>query len=182
MARPTKYVASKHPELVEAWAAASLTDAEIAAKLGVSYATLRTWLAKHPEFLAAHKRGKARMLDRCEQGLYKRAAGYDYEEVSVTIEEFVSAKRDTPKWKALWDAKMHAEPDDHVYQVRRTTTRKHVPADVAANALVLCNRRPPGYDPDDKAAGWRHVQRIEHTGEGGGAITIAELVRGASEG
>lgn len=43
---------------------------------------------------------------------------------------------------------------------------------VTAQIFWLCNRRP------DR---WRHVQRVEHTGEGGGAITIAELVRRASE-
>jgi hypothetical protein len=44
---------------------------------------------------------------------------------------------------------------------------------VTAQIFWLCNRRR------DR---WQHVQRVEHTGEGGGAITIAELVRGASEG
>lgn len=43
---------------------------------------------------------------------------------------------------------------------------------VTAQIFWLCNRRP------DR---WRHVQRVEHTGEGGGAITIAELVRRAAE-
>jgi hypothetical protein len=43
---------------------------------------------------------------------------------------------------------------------------------VTAQIFWLCNRRP------DR---WKHVQRIEHTGEDGGAITIAELVRRAAE-
>jgi len=42
--------------------------------------------------------------------------------------------------------------------------------DTTAAIFWLCNRQP------DR---WRHVQRIEHTGEGGGPVTIADLVRDA---
>jgi len=55
------------------------------------------------------------------------------------------------------------------------------PPDTTAGIFWLCNRRRPGYDPDDKSAGWQHVQRVEHTGENGGAITFAQLMKDAEK-
>jgi transposase-like protein len=82
-----------------------------------------------------------------------------------------------------WDAKhpefhdavkaAKAAVDDSVELAMLEAARGRKKIDTTAALFWLCNRRP------DR---WRHVQRGEHTGEGGGAITIAELVRGASEG
>lgn len=44
--------------------------------------------------------------------------------------------------------------------------------DTVAAIFWLCNRRP------DR---WRHVQRVEHTGADGGAVTITELARAAAK-
>ena len=66
-----------------------------------------------------------------------------------------------------------AAVDDSVELAMLEAARGRKKIDTTAALFWLCNRRP------DR---WRHVQRVEHTGEGGGAITIAELVRGASEG
>jgi len=57
---------------------------------------------------------------------------------------------------------------------RETTT--YYPPDTTAGIFWLCNRRRPGYDPDDVTAGWQHVQRVEHTGANGGPIEHADAI------
>jgi hypothetical protein len=74
--RPTKYNANFHPKLVEAWARAGLTEEEIAEKLELSGATIKTWKNKYPEFMAAVTRGRAPIDDEIEAALYKSAHGH----------------------------------------------------------------------------------------------------------
>ena len=174
--RPPKYDATKHPDLVRAYACTTRTDAEIAVALKISHATLKNWKTDHPEFLAAHKDGRAELLDKGEMSLFKRMTGYDYTETSVTVEEFFSAAPGSAKWTAAMNAQRESKLGETVFQVKKTRTVKHVVPDVAAAALVLCNRRRPGYDPDDKSAGWQHVQRVEHTGANGGPIEHADSI------
>lgn len=51
--------------------------------------------------------------------------------------------------------------------VERVVTKKFLPPDVAAIAFVLCNRRPES---------WKHVQKIEHSGNLDSRITIVDDV------
>lgn len=179
--RPPKYDVGKHPELVEAWAAGMLTDAAIAAKLGIGYSTFRMWLKDHAEFLAGYEKGRAQLLDQTEMSLYKKANGYDYTEEQLCTEAFVSYQPGSAKEAAYKAAREAAKDGDAVYQVKVTTTRKHVAPDTGALALVLCNRRRPGYDPDHPTAGWQHVQRVEHTGADGAQLSVTALVREAAK-
>lgn len=84
--RPTKYDKSI-PELVYWMARCGLTDKEMAVELGITEKTFNNWKHAHPEFLQSLKRGKAYADDQVEQALFKRAIGYEYEEVK-TIEYF----------------------------------------------------------------------------------------------
>ena len=54
------------------------TDAEIAAKTGISIGTLYEWLKRHSECQEAKKQAKRYLDDTVEAALYKKAVGYDY--------------------------------------------------------------------------------------------------------
>lgn len=71
---------------------------------------------------------------------------------------------------AVKEAKDAVDRSVEVSLMQAARGRKRI--DTTAAIFWLCNRRP------DR---WRHVQRIEHTGEGGGPVTIAELARLADE-
>ena len=81
----------------------------------------------------------------------------------------------------VWDAK-HPEFHDAVKAAKDAVdetvelamldaARGRRRIDTTAALFWLCNRRP------DR---WRHVQRVEHSGPEGGAITITDLVRAAA--
>lgn len=81
--------------------------------------------------------------------------------------------------KAMIDDEVEAAFEAHAAgRAVKSVTRKpngdvvteHYPPDTTAGIFWLCNRRPKGYDPDDPEAGWRHVQRVEVTGAGGGPV------------
>ena len=111
--RPTKYDPHLHPSLAEAWAAAGKIEEEIAEKLGISRATLKTWKREHPAFLAAVKAGKEPSNDRVKRSLFERAVGYSH-----PSEEIFCA----------------------FGKVTRAKTIKHYPPDTTAAIFWLCNR------------------------------------------
>lgn len=63
-----------------------LTDKEVAEHVGVDVRTVHRWKQAHPEFAQALIETKAIMDARVELSLYRRALGYRYTEVEVTIE------------------------------------------------------------------------------------------------
>ena len=65
---------------LEAWARDGLTDEQLAAKIGITAATLYDWKNKYPEISEALKRGKEVVDIEVENALLKRALGYDYTE------------------------------------------------------------------------------------------------------
>jgi hypothetical protein len=121
MARPTKYNPEIHPALAEAWASAGKVDKEIAAKLGISEATLNTWKKEHSEFLESIKRGKAAPDDNVERSLYERAIGY-----SFNSEKILTVN------------------DGHGLgsHIERVPVVEHCPPDPTAIIFFLTNRRP----------------------------------------
>lgn len=87
MARKSKYDPDITPEIAEQYARDGLTNDEIAQKLGISTSTLYNWQKKYVEFLEALKKGKQVVDAKVEKALLKRALGYDYEEIKVTVNE-----------------------------------------------------------------------------------------------
>lgn len=78
------------PALVRSLAGRSergLTDDEVAEHLGVAVRTVHRWKKDHPEFAKALLETKALLDSRVELSLYRRAVGYRYTEVEVTIED-----------------------------------------------------------------------------------------------
>jgi hypothetical protein len=61
------------------------TVEECAEACGVSVRTIRQWQARHPEFDDAMRAGKARMVERLVDSLYKRALGYEIEEEKALV-------------------------------------------------------------------------------------------------
>lgn len=87
LARKSKYDPDITPEIAEQYARDGLTNDEIAQKLGISTSTLYNWQKKYVEFLEALKKGKQVVDAKVEKALLKRALGYDYEEIKVTVNE-----------------------------------------------------------------------------------------------
>lgn len=69
--RPTGLV------LLQGWARDGLTDAEIAAKVGISRSTLGEWKNKYPEIADALSQGKDVADYAVENSLYRRALAGD---------------------------------------------------------------------------------------------------------
>lgn len=139
--RKNKYHSHVEPKLllVEAWARDGTIDEDIAKKLGVAYSTFREYVKKYPALSAALKRGKEVADVEVENALFRRAIGYQYDEVTRE-----SDKRIDPETGELVDV---------MVETKRVT--KEVQPDVAAQIFWLKNRRP------DK---WRDKQDIQHSG------------------
>ena len=133
----SKYHTYVEPKLllVEAWARDGYIDADIAKKLGVAYSTFREYVKKHPALSAALKRGKEVADVEVENALFKRAVGYQYDEVTR------EAVTDPKTGKTI------------MVETKRVT--KEVQPDVTAQIFWLKNRRP------DK---WRDRQELSHSG------------------
>ena len=97
---------------IKGWAKEGLTDEEIAASIGIASSTFHGWKKRFPDLLEALKSGKEVADFRVEQETYRRAIGYEYEE--ITFKDGVEVKR----------------------------VKKHMPADVTAAIFWLKNRQP----------------------------------------
>jgi hypothetical protein len=114
MGRPSKY----KPEFAEQ--AAKLcklgaTDAQLADFFEVSVSTVNLWKCEHPEFSESIKVPKQEADERVEQSLYRRALGYEHDEVDIRV---VGG------------------------ELRLTPIRKYYPPDSTAMIFWLKNRRP----------------------------------------
>jgi hypothetical protein len=85
----SKYFTHVEPKLDEVlkWAKDGLSDKQIAMNLGIAYSTFREYRDKHSALSAILKKGKESSNKQVENALFKRALGYDYEEV---IEELIT--------------------------------------------------------------------------------------------
>ena len=67
---------------IQGWARDGLTEAQIAENLDVSYATFRRYKKASEQIREALKNSKDIADRNVENALYKRAMGYDYDEVT----------------------------------------------------------------------------------------------------
>lgn len=114
MGRPTKY----KPEFAGQAAklcALGATDAQLADFFGVAVSTVNLWKVEHAEFSESIKVPKAEADERVEQSLYRRAMGYEHDEVDIRVIEG---------------------------QVVQTPIRKFYPPDTTAAIFWLKNRKP----------------------------------------
>lgn len=112
--QPTKYDAEAHPELAFKYCLLGATNEELARSLDVAASTVDKWMADHPEFSGAIKRGREQADAEVANRLYKRALGYE-----------------------------HAEDDIRALngEIVITPTIKQYPPDTAAAIFWLKNRR-----------------------------------------
>ena len=120
MTKSTQMIASEDNLIrITAWARNGLTEEQIAKNLGISYNTFKR-AKKDPdvgEQISAALIATKDVVDfEVENKLFKRAIGYEYEEVKEEWEGGVLTKR--------------------------TVTKKMVPPDVSAQIFWLKNRKP----------------------------------------
>lgn len=112
--RPTKYK-EEYAAQAKKLCTLGATDAQLADFFEVSVSTINLWKVKHQEFSESIKVPKAEADERVEQSLYKRAMGYEHDEVDIRVVEG---------------------------QIVQTPIRKFYPPDTTAAIFWLKNRKP----------------------------------------
>ncbi len=136
-----------------------MTEKEIAKTMEISVGTLRNWCSEHVEFLIAIKEGKGVADAEVEAALYKRAMGYEVEELKVISVPNAAAKK---------GSKQGQKPTASITRIEKTT--KHVAPDVTAQIFWLKNRKPEQ---------WRDVKKTEVSGV---VRTLADIITEAAAG
>ncbi len=116
--RPSKY----RPEYAKQAAklcALGATDAQLADFFDVAVSTVQLWKVQHPEFSDSIRVPKAEADDRVEQSLYRRALGYEHDEVDIRT----------------------VSVGQGMSEIVQTPIRKHYPPDTTAAMFWLKNRR-----------------------------------------
>lgn len=93
--RKPKYETNIKPFLnrVTSWRQDGLDEVQIALRLNISYASLKRYKNKYPEFEVALIKGKEHLVDELKNSLFERAKGFEYEEVKQYIEEIDGKQR-----------------------------------------------------------------------------------------
>jgi len=104
-------------ELVEKRASEGYLNFEIAKSLGVSPAGFSKYLKVYPELKEALDRGRQIPTAKIERALYKRALGYEAEDVEAYIDS-----------------------DNRLIKARKL--KRHIPGDVGAMTFWLKNKKP----------------------------------------
>ena len=118
------------------WARIGLTDEDIAKNIGIHVSTLYTWKKKYGEIGEALTHAKQRADAIVENALYKRAAGFSYDEVTKERRKILGT-------------------DDYEIVVTKIVTKMVVP-DTTAQIYWLKNRKP------DK---WRDKHEVNVSGD-----------------
>lgn len=112
--RPTKYKAEYAKEAGKLCALGA-TDAQLADFFEVSVSTINLWKVQHKAFSESIKVPKEEANDKVEQSLYRRAMGYEHDEVDIRVVD---------------------------HELVKTEIRKYYPPDTTAAIFWLKNRRP----------------------------------------
>lgn len=119
MGRKNKYETHVQPHLAEIpkWYE-TMTEGQIAARLGVSSSSWENYKNAYPELVACLRQGKEVLIDELKATLKKKALGFEYDEV-----------------------KEKSEPDmlGNMHVTERTVTRKFVIPDLGSIHLLLKN-------------------------------------------
>lgn len=112
---PVQYDAATFPILAAEKMAEGYTRKQLAQYFGIAQSTLYEWMKAHTEFAEAVKRAAAFIDRQVENSLFKRARGYEYDEIEMS-------------------------GDGKKQRVKKT--RKQVAPDVTACIFWLKNRQP----------------------------------------
>ena len=111
--------------IIEGWARDGLTDEQIALNIGVSVRTLYRWKNNFWQICQALKKGKEVSDRQVDNALFKRAIGYDYEEIREKIKDGIV--------------------------IEKTVTKKHEPGDTTAQIFWLKNRKATFWNNNDNS-------------------------------
>lgn len=129
MGRKNKYETHVQPYLKEIpkWYE-TMTEGQIAAKLGVSKSSFENYKNAYPELRECLKHGKEVLIEELRSTLKKKALGYFYNEVKEKV-----------------------EPDKYgeMVVVEMTVTRKHVIPDLGSIHLLLKNLDETWHNDDE---------------------------------
>ena len=155
LGRKLKYDPEKTPKLVEGYAMDGLTDAQIAARLGIVSSTLYAWKNQYPDFANALKAGRAPLNADLEKTAVKSALGGFIEE---------------EKTEAILDVQ-NQRPTSY----KKTTSKRYIPPNTTVLLFLLKNRMPEKY---------KEVSQHEVTGKDGERLfpSIAELMMEDNDG
>jgi len=121
------------------------TQGSVARLLGVSVSAWEKYKTKFPDFLEVIRRGS---LDSCAlvvNNLFRRAVGYEFDEIHTEITDFGTQKGKGKKIN---------QPANQRRVIKKIT--KQVPPDVGALVFWLCNCDPKN---------WKNVQNIKLSGD-----------------
>jgi len=140
---PSKYDPEVHPKLASAAAALGGDYQKIAEFVGIGVSTLNYWKKKHPEFLAAIKKGKNHLRADLESALFKKARGFEWTETRT---------------------KTVPCPDDDKKEIllETVTITKFTPPDTGALVFALCNLWKEDWK-QQQAIDMKHSGKIETT-------------------
>lgn len=130
--RPTKYK-PEYAEQAFRLCLLGLTDEELAKYFEVDPSTVSNWKNDHVEFLEAVIGGREKADGKVAEGLYKRACGYEFDE--VTFERIVLD--DTP----VEELKDQENDDVKKDAYKKKVVTKHLPPDPGAAMNWLKNRQ-----------------------------------------
>jgi len=125
MARPTKYK-SEYCGIAKKMCELGATDTDVAEALDVNLATVNRWKLAHSDFCESLKAGKVPADQRVEASLYRKAVGYEIDNVKIF--------------------QFQGEPVEVPF-------REYIHPDTTAAIFWLKNRMPDKYrqNPEEKA-------------------------------
>lgn len=120
---------------IEQWCN-SMTERQIAEKLGIAYSTWNQYKVDYPELTELLKKGRRDLVTELRSALIRKAKGYEYTETK-TISEAVSWPEDL--YVLLRESGFTDEQIERSRLVRTEVSKKHMAPDVAALNLALKN-------------------------------------------
>lgn len=142
--KPRKYDDYVKPylPLISEWCR-TMTEQQIAEKLGIAYSTWNQYKVDYPEVKEAIKKGRQNLVAELRSSLIKKANGYKYIETKETTEK---VKWPEEMYKALLDAGFTPQQIASSRIVKTEVAYKEMAPDVAAINLALKN-----YDKEEWA-------------------------------
>lgn len=93
--RISRYDPVRYPVIARMLKSSGRTNEDIAAALGVSRMSIHNWERAHPEFAEALKSGLLEANSQIFDSLYRRALGYEIEEVRTTVRKLPDGSQET---------------------------------------------------------------------------------------
>lgn len=134
---------------IKLWMAKGATAREVISKLGISENRFYEYKKKYPQFAQALEAPQGYADDQVEAALFRRATGYDYEEVT--------------RWQTIGPG---GQP---IWLERRS--QKHLPPDPGAAQFWLTNRRRAEWQRQPEA-------KQEEKAEESGVVMMPEVTDG----